>query len=98
MTGAEEKALLAYLNSSTFGAVASQSSESRSGGLQKHSVTTVRRFPVIDPSRMSENTVQSLADAFHTLRETARNGDSRDQILDTIDTLVHRAIEETRSQ
>lgn len=92
----EQKALLAYLNSGIFGEVAAQFSESRSGGMEKHSVTTVRRLPVIDPSNVSEDVVQGLADAFDSLRGTDRSSDSHDQILDTIDTLVHRAIEEMR--
>lgn len=98
LVGTEQKALLAYLNSGIFGEIAEQFSETRSGGGESHSVTTVRQLPVIDPSNVSEDIVQGLADAFDTLRETARNGESCDQIIDTIDTLVHRAIEEMRPE
>jgi hypothetical protein len=61
-------------------------------------VTTVRQFPVIDPSTVSEDIVQGLADVFDALRETARNSDSHDQIIDTIDALVQRAIEQMRPE
>jgi hypothetical protein len=96
--GTERKALLAYLNSGIFGEIAQQFSETRSGGAESHSVTTVRQFPVIDPSTVSEDIVQGLADAFDALRETARNSDSHDQIIDTIDALVQRAIEQMRPE
>ncbi|EMA57505.1 adenine-specific DNA-methyltransferase [Halorubrum distributum JCM 13561] len=96
LEGVERKALLAYLNSDIFGEVAAQFSESHTGGMEKHSVTTVRQFPVIDPSNVSEDIVQGLADAFDSLRETARHSDSHDQIIDTIGALVQRAIEQTR--
>ncbi|QKG93485.1 Eco57I restriction-modification methylase domain-containing protein [Halorubrum salinarum] len=96
--GTERKALLAYLNSGILGEVAQQYSETRSGGAESHSVTTVRQFPVIDPSNVSEDIVQGLADAFDALRETSRHSDSHDQIIDTIDALVQRAIEQMRPE
>ncbi len=96
LTGAERNAVLAYLNSGVMGDVLRRYGRIRSGGMMKISVRAAEQLPVIDPSRLPENLVQSLADAFDSLRGTDRSSDSHDQIIDTIDTLVHRAIEEMR--
>ena len=96
LTGAERNAVLAYLNSTVMGDVLRRYGRIRSGGMMKISVTAAEQLPVIDPSNLPGNLVQDLADAFDSLRGTARNSDSHDQIIDTIDALVQRAIKQTR--
>lgn len=96
VTGDARKAMLAYLNSGVMREISREYGYTRSGGMQKISLTKLKQLPVIDPSNVSEDIVQGLADAFDSLRETARHSDSHGQIIDTIDALVQRAIKQTR--
>jgi predicted ATPase len=70
----------------------------RSGTMWKISLTKLEQLPVIDPAALPDATIHNLATAFNTLRETDRDSNSHDEIITTIDTLVHHAIEELQPE
>ncbi len=96
VTGAARKAVLAYLNSTVMRDISREYGYMRSGTLWKISLTKLEQLPVIDPAALPDATVHDLAAAFDTLRDTDRDSNSHDEIITTIDTLVHHAIEEMR--
>ena len=98
VTGDARKAVLAYLNSSVMRDISREYGYMRSGTMWKISLTKLEQLPVINPAALSDATVHDLATAFDTLRETDRDSDSHDEIITTIDTLVHHAIEELRPE
>lgn len=96
VTGETRKAVLAYLNSDVMREISREYGYTRRGGMQKISLTSLKELPVIDPATLSDATVQELAAAFDTLRNTPRHSNSHDHIVANLDRIVHRALDEAR--
>jgi methylase of polypeptide subunit release factors/predicted transcriptional regulator len=89
-TPAEQKALLAYLNSNTASEVAIKMGRSYNRGLNKLELSDLRSLPVLDPDLLDEEQKSDLAEAFESLERTSRGQDSlkEAEILAKIDALV----------
>jgi hypothetical protein len=88
----ELKALLAYLNSHVFDEVVREYKQTRDGGFDKIEPNQLEQVPVIDPPEMSDETVTTLAGLFDELRQTARNNDDCNPVLDRIDVILQQEL------
>jgi len=88
----ELKALLAYLNSNVGQQVIQTQTQTQQGGYEKLSISALKELPVIDPTSLEESLVATLADLFDELRETAREGEDRDAVLNRLDSLAQQVM------
>ncbi|MFW6321257.1 MAG: HsdM family class I SAM-dependent methyltransferase [Halohasta sp.] len=79
LTDAEQRALLAYLNSGFAGEVVRRSGRTYASGLDKIEPNELEGVPVLDPRELDGETVAELAARFDDLRRVARAGSERDE-------------------
>lgn len=92
LTDHELKALLAYLNSSTFDEVVRAYRNARADGFDKIEPNELERVPVIDPTELNHDHLTDLAAAFDELRKTAREEGNCDRILTQIETIFPKVV------
>lgn len=88
----ELKALLAYLNSNVGQQVIQTQTQTQQGGYEKLRISVLKELPVLDPGSLDESLVTALADLFDELRETARDDDGCEPVLDRLDSLLQQAM------
>ncbi|NHN58504.1 MULTISPECIES: N-6 DNA methylase [Halorussus] len=88
----ELKALLAYLNSDIFDEVVRKYKQTRDGGLDKIEPNQLEQVPVINPPEMRDETVNTLAELFDELRQTARNNSNCNPVLDRIHVILQQEL------
>ncbi|WP_435180483.1 Eco57I restriction-modification methylase domain-containing protein [Halorussus sp. AFM4] len=88
----ELKALLAYLNSNVGQQVIQTQTQTQQGGYEKLRISVLKELPVLDPRSLDESMVTALADLFDELRETARDDDGCEPVLDRLDSLLQQAM------
>ncbi len=88
----ELKALLAYLNSDVGQRVIQTQTQTQQGGYEKLRISVLKELPVLDPRSLDESMVTALADLFDELRETARDDDGCEPVLDRLDCLLQQAM------
>jgi hypothetical protein len=88
----EQKALLAYLNSTFVNKIISRELHTLSGGLKKIEPGDAKDIPVIDPREVPDTVVSTLADSFDDLREAARRNEDEEPIISRIDSVLEREL------
>nr|WP_246286403.1 N-6 DNA methylase [Natronomonas gomsonensis] len=88
----EQKALLAYLNSTFVNKIISRGLHTLSGGLKKIEPGDAKDIPVIDPREVPDTVVSTLADSFDDLREAARRDEDEEPIISRIDSVLKREL------
>ena len=79
-TEAEQKALLAYLNSEFATEVVRRSGRTYASGMDKIEPNELEGVPVLDPRELDDETTRELAARFDRLREAGREGNVDDAI------------------
>ena len=88
LTDAEQRALLAYLNSGFAGEVVRRSGRTYASGMDKIEPNELEGVPILDPRGLDDEAVDALAARFDDLRRTAREGGDVDAAIDAIDALL----------
>jgi len=92
LTDAEQRALLAYLNSEFASEVVRRSGRTYASGMDKIEPNELEGVPVLDPRQLDDETVDALAARFDDLRRAARGDGERstEAAIEAVDELLAR--------